>query len=130
MGRVPQEIAAVAHQLNVRFYTAELNDAGGFSVLAWPRMFVVFDRESLAQTPAWALRFLVAHELGHCALGHLQARWLLTVSGLVLLPAAQRWLGEMEREADAYAERLTGLEADSFYHPRKEPTHEDVAATR
>ena len=117
-GRVSETLAAEAARIGVRLYTAKLDRAGGYSVLAWPMKLVVFDRESLARTPAWAWRFLIAHELGHCALGHLRERWLLTVSGLVLLPAARRRLQEMEREADAYAERLTGLAAESFYdHP-------------
>jgi len=114
-GRIAPEIAAHARGLGVRLYVARLAAPGGFSVLAWPRQLVFFDHGSLARTPAWALRFLIAHELGHCALGHIRVRWLMTVTGLCLLPGARRRLRAMEREADAYAERLTGLAAESFY---------------
>lgn len=116
-GRVASDLAIHARAAGARLYTARLEHPGGFSVLAWPLRLVIFDRDSLALTPAWAWRFLIAHELGHCALGHLQARWLLTVTGLCLLPAGRRWLVEMEHEADAYAERLTGLSAESFHQP-------------
>jgi Zn-dependent protease with chaperone function len=128
MGRVPQRIAGVAREMDVRLYTSALDSPGGFSVLAWPRTIVVFDRDSLARQPADALRFLMAHELGHCALGHLVERWWYTVTGLALLPVVQRRLLSMEREADRYAEALTGIAAESFYNPRR-PTHEDVART-
>ncbi len=115
LGRVSQDVAARAAQLGVRLYTQRLLRPGGFSVLAWPQRIVVFDSASLALTPAPALRFLIAHELGHCALGHVGERWLLVVSGAILLPVARRRLVAMEREADAYAEALTGVRADEFY---------------
>ncbi len=124
-GRVPSALAHEAQRVGARLYISHLTKPGGFSVLAWPMKLIVFDRDSLALTPAWAWRFLIAHEIGHCALGHLWKRWALTVTGLVLLPCAGWWLNEMEREADAYAERLTGLKAGSFYNRRS--THEDVA---
>lgn len=117
IGRISPEVAARAKVLGVRLYTARLEKPGGFSVIAWPLTLVVFDKDSLSATPPWAWRFLVAHELGHCALGHLRTRWLFTVTGLVLLPAARRRLLAMEREADAYAEQLTGVNADTFYNP-------------
>lgn len=120
LGRVPPDLAREAARLHARFYVARLARPGGLSVLAWPQRVVLLDRDSLALTPAWALRFLVAHELGHVALGHLAARWWLAVTGLALLPVARWWTGEMEREADRYAERLTGLSAGSFYNRGKE----------
>ena len=118
LGRMPAQIADTVRQLGVRVYLAQLESPGGFSVIAWPRTVVVFDRASLSRQPAWALRFLMAHELGHCALGHLAERWWYTVTGLALLPAVQRRLQRMEREADRYAERLTGVAAESFYQPK------------
>ncbi len=124
-GRVPSALMQEARRVGAHLYTARLDKPGGFSVLAWPWKLIVFDRDTLSLTPAWAWRFLIAHEIGHCALGHLYVRWFLTVTGLILLPCAGWWLNEMEREADVYAERLTGLKAGSFYNRRS--THEDVA---
>lgn len=114
-GRLPSDLSSMARDLNVRIYTSKLYTSGGFSVMAWPYKLVMFDRESLSRTPAWALRFLIAHELGHCALGHLHRRWWLTVTGITLLPTAQRYLQQMEKDADAFAAGITGIDPQAFY---------------
>ena len=117
--RLPLDLAREAQRIRARLYSTRLARPGALSVLAWPWRLVLLDRDSLARMPAWALRFLVAHELGHCAAGHLAVRWWLAVSGLALLPVARWWVNEMERSADRYAERMTGLAAESFYNHKE-----------
>ena len=115
LGRVPIELVAVARQHRARLYVAPLVRLGGYSVLAWPWRLVIFDREFFTRASGAQVRFLIAHELGHCALGHLEHRWLATVSGTVLLPAVRRRLDAMEREADDFARQLTGITPREFY---------------
>lgn len=113
-GRLPAELLEWARDARVRFYVARLVGGYGYSVWAPPWSVVVFDRGFLARASPALVRFVVAHELAHFALGHHRQRWFAVVTGAVLIPAVRRRLKRMEAEADAVAERHTGLRGASF----------------
>lgn len=111
IGRIPADILYRANAHKVRYYVDDLRalNANGFAFSTWLvfRHAVVLDRNFLLHAPPEVIRFVLAHELGHCALGHLRQRYFLTVTGLILFPAIRRWLATKEHEADAWAEKLS-----------------------
>lgn len=109
VGRIPKNILDKANAYHVHYYIAKLVRPGAFTTwLGWKHA-VVFDRDFLQRAYPDQIRFVLAHELGHCALGHMKRRWFCTVTGLALLPAVRVYLEGKEEEADAFAEKLTGL---------------------
>ena len=116
-GRVPAGIFDAGRALRADFYLSNLVRGPGFSAWVWPRHIVVLDRAFLSHLTPEHIRFVMAHELGHVALGHLKTRWLFVVSGAILLPAARRRLRTHEEEADEYATRLTGFRREFFDRP-------------
>ena len=109
LGRIPKDILDRANAYHVHYYVAKLNGSAALSTwLGWKHA-VVLDRDFLHHASPGRVRFVLAHELGHCALGHLKRRWLCTVTGLALLPVVSAYLRRKEEEADAYAETLSGL---------------------
>ena len=113
-GRLPADLLTWGRDRKVRFYVTPLSGGYGFSVWAPPWSVVVFDKDFFAQASPPLVRFVIAHELAHFSLGHHRARWFAVVSGAVLVPAVQRRLARMESEADAWAEKRTGLKRSSF----------------
>lgn len=117
-GRLPAELLVWRDARQVRFYMADLPRGKrvglGFSIWAPPFSVVVFDREFFSKAPASMIRFVVAHELAHFALGHHRLRWFAAVTGLILLPAVRRRLARTEDEADAAATKRTGLSKNLF----------------
>ena len=110
LGRIPGEIVQRAGAERVEFYQAVLDRGYAFSIWSWPHQFVVLDRGFALHAHPAQVRFVLAHELGHCALGHLRRRWLAAVTGAALCAPFRRRLVRGEEEAaDAYAEALTGL---------------------
>lgn len=114
LGRLPKELVDLSHEQKITFYTGKLTRGLGFSTSTWPRVFVVFDAEFMRHCTPSLTRFVIAHEIGHCVLGHLRERYLLTVSGFALLPAGKARLLAMENEADDYATKLTGFKREFF----------------
>ena len=113
-GRIPQGMLDAGRRLRADFYLSRLARGPGFSAWVWPRHIIVLDRAFLGALTPEHIRFVMAHELGHVALGHLRTRWLFVVSGLILLPAARRRLLAHEEEADEYAVRMTGFRREFF----------------
>lgn len=114
LGRLPAELLARVRAHKVRFYLSALRRGPGFSAWVWPWSFVVFDRQFFRHASPELVRYLIAHELAHFALRHPQRRWLVVVTGVVLLPPVRRWLARCEDEADAFAEKLTGFRREFF----------------
>lgn len=112
-GRLPAELLAWVDARGVRFYTAPLvankNHYWGLSLWAPPFSVVIFDQDLFAQASPYVVRYVIAHELAHFSLGHHRWRWLAMVSGAALLPVVRRTLQRFEHEADAEAERRTGI---------------------
>ena len=113
-GRLPAELLMVKRDKQVRFYITTLNNSYGYSVFSPFLNLVVFDKRFFAHASPAELRFVISHELAHFHQHHHQKRWMLVVTGLVLLPAVRRWLLQMEDDADAEAERRTGLSRKLF----------------
>ena len=109
LGRIPGEILYRANAHRVSYYTARLDGGYAFSVWMGWRHAVVLDEAFMRHAPPVVIRFVLAHELGHCALGHLRWRWACAVTGAILLPWVRRWLAHAEGEADAWAESLSGI---------------------
>lgn len=117
VGRIPKNILDKADAYHVHYYVARLVRPGAFTTwLGWKHA-VVLDRDFLQKAFPSQVRFVLAHELGHCALGHLKRRWFCTVTGLALLPAVREYLKGKEEEADIFAEKLTGLPRTVLTHP-------------
>lgn len=117
-GRVPAEILKLARSLGATLYLHDLTRGPGFSAwVAGRGHLIVLDRTFVSKLTPEHIRFVMAHELGHVALGHLKVRWLLVTSGAILLPAARRVLKHHEEEADSFAERLTGFRREFFDRP-------------
>lgn len=118
LGRLPAEVIQRANAVHVYFYYAELSRGTALSLWSWPWQAVVLNKQFMLTAHPAQVRFVLAHELGHCALGHLRKRWLAAVCGIALLEAPRRWLtcGD-EDAADAYAEALTGLPRAILYQP-------------
>lgn len=83
-----------------RFYSSEKLTGGiacscvvgpYFIIMAHPRVYT--ERMDL----------VLAHEIGHCVLGHLRWRWLAQVTGAALLPWVQRRVAKFEGEANDWA---------------------------
>lgn len=108
-GRLPGEILYMANAHRVRYYTAKLRGGYAFSTWLGFSHAVFLSEDFMRSAPPAVVRFVLAHELGHCALGHLRWRWLCVVSGAILLPAVRRWLRRQEEDADAWAEALSGV---------------------
>lgn len=109
VGRLPKDILEKANAYRVRFYIGKLPRSAALSSwLGWKHV-VVMGRDFMAHASPAQVRFVLAHELGHCALGHLKRRWFCTVTGLALVPAVGRYLRAKEEEADAWAEELSGI---------------------
>ena len=109
IGRVPKDILDRANAYHVHYYVAKLNGPLALSTwLGW-KYAVVLDRNFLQNARADQVRFVLAHELGHCALHHLQLRWLCTVLVLSWIPTVNAYLRRKEEDADAFAEELSGL---------------------
>lgn len=109
IGRLPKNILDKARAHHVHYYVSKLVQPGAFTTwLGW-KYAVVIDRDFLQRAYPSQIRFVLAHELGHCALGHMKLRWLCTVTGLCLLPPVQRFLARKEEEADEFAEKLSGI---------------------
>lgn len=118
IGRIPKDILDKANAYHVKYYTANLIQRGAITTwLGW-RYAVIIDKLYIRNAVPAQFRFVLAHELGHCALGHMRARWLATVTGLALLPAVDRYLKRKEDEADAFAEELSGLPREILKNPR------------
>lgn len=113
-GRLPMELLTSEHHRKVRFYMTTLQGGYGYSVFSPPLNLVVFDRAFFARATPALIRFVIAHELAHFTFGHHRRRWLMIITGLVLLPAVRRWLLQMEDEADAEATRRTGFTRKMF----------------
>ena len=110
IGRIPRNILDKANAYHVHYYVAKLVRPGAFTTwLGWKHA-VVIDRDFLQRAHPSQIRFVLAHELGHCALGHMKVRWLCTVTGFALLPPVQRFLRRKEEEADDFAEKLSGID--------------------
>lgn len=118
-GRLPYGLMGSKEASETRYYLAHLPSGYGFSIWAPPLHIIVFDKAFFQKASADAVHFVIAHELGHRKLGHHWKRWLLVISGLILLPAARRWLKQTELEADMYAEHRTGLTWDRIKHRAK-----------
>lgn len=112
--RIPAELNVLAKELGVEFYIANLARGYGFSAWSWPRTIVVFDRAFLRQCTPEFVRFVIAHEIGHCALDHLRKRWAYTVTLAVLLPLFRQRLRAFEDEADDYAFQHSGMKREFF----------------
>lgn len=114
-GRLPAALLTQQRDKKVRFYMSTLRTSFGYSVWAPPGLhLVIFDRTFFAHASPAELRFVISHELAHFHQHHHQKRWMLVVTGLVLLPAVRRWLLQMEDDADVEAERRTGLSRKLF----------------
>lgn len=114
-GRLPAELLTAQRDKRVKFYITTLKGSYGYSVFSPIGLhLVIFDKNFFSRASPACIRFVISHELGHYHLRHHQKRWLLVVTGLVLLPAIRRWLQRMEDEADVEAARRTGLVREMF----------------
>ncbi len=114
-GRLPAELLMSKRDKKVRFYMTRLNNSYGYSVFS-PLFLnlVVFDKNFFAHASPALIRFVVAHEMSHFHFNHHRKRWVMVVTGLVLVPAVKRWLLRMEDEADAEAAYRTGFNRKLF----------------
>ena len=114
-GRLPAALLTNVKDKKVRFYITTLKGSYGYSVFSPTGLhLVVFDKTFFAKASPACIRFVVSHELAHFHQRHHQKRWLLVVTGLVLLPAIRRWLLRMEDEADLDAAYRTGFTRKMF----------------
>ena len=113
-GRLPAELLTAQQDRKVKFYMTSLQGSYGYSVFSPGLHLVIFDKIFFARASPALLRFVISHELAHFHQHHHQKRWMLVVTGLVLLPIVRKWLLRMEDEADAEASRRTGLVRSSF----------------
>lgn len=114
-GRLPAELLRRGEARGVQFYVASTTMSYGYSCWAVGRgAVVVFNREFFRRATPELVRFVIAHELGHAAAHHHVWRFLVIVSGAVLLPPVRRLLLRHEVEADDYAEELTGFKREHF----------------
>lgn len=113
-GRLPAELLMQQRDKKVKFYISILSGSYGYSVFSPGLHLVVFDKNFFAHASPACIRFVVGHELAHFHLHHHQKRWVLVVTGLVLLPFVRKWLSRMEDEADAEAIHRTGLVREMF----------------
>lgn len=120
IGRIPGEILARANKHNVSYYIANLSSRGyAFTTCLGWRYAVVLDRAFLQQAQPAQIRFVLAHELGHCALGHVKLKIICVTTGLILLPFVRDRLKELEEAADEFASNLSGLPRDILRNPAK-----------
>jgi hypothetical protein len=98
----------------VRFYVGRNVRSYAFNVWAPPFTAIVFDRDFFEHAGPDLFRFVVAHELGHARWKHHIRRWFSVVTGAALLPAVRRRWQQYERDADTYAEMVTGLPKSMF----------------
>ena len=113
-GRLPAELLMSAQDKKVKFYITSLKGGYGFSVWAPGMPLIVFDKGFFRGATPPLLRFVIAHEMGHFHQHHHIKRWMMVVTGLVLVPAVRRWLARMEDDADAEAARRTGFSRKLF----------------
>jgi Zn-dependent protease with chaperone function len=93
----------------VRFYLGTLPHPGASaSDFLWWRTVVIDWR--LLQQPAFNIDATVAHELGHLACNHPLKKKLLTLGLWSQLRPGARLYQQFEREADAFAAALIGVE--------------------
>lgn len=107
-GRIPAEIMFHANAKRVKYYVVA-NLARGYAFSTWLgwRHAVVLNKDFMQYGSPSQIRFVLAHELGHCALGHLKMRWLCVVTGAILLPQVRAYLKRQEDDADKYGEELS-----------------------
>lgn len=118
VGRIPRDILDKADAYHVQYYTANLLRRGAITTwLGW-KYAVIIDKTYMRNAAPAQFRYVMAHELGHCALGHTRSRWLATVTGACLIPPIKAFLQCKEDEADAFAEQLSGLPAAILRNPR------------
>lgn len=130
IGRIPADILRRANVHRVEYYVANLARGYAFSIwLGW-RHAVVLDKNFLRLGAPAQIRFVLAHELGHCALGHLKLRWLAVVTGAMLLPCVRRWLKRLEDQADEFAENLAGLPRAVLLSPETAQVFADLSNAR
>lgn len=121
IAQLPGEILARANGIGVDYYKARLAQGLAFTVWSWPRKIVVINEDFLLYGKPSVIRFVLAHELGHIALGHTFKRWLAIVTFVYCLPFVRKWLKDHEYGADEYAEQLTGV-SRSVLHPQEPDT--------
>jgi hypothetical protein len=106
---LPGEIIFTARQHKVRYYKTRLNGGYAFTVWCWPYKLVFIDEGFLHGAAPHLIRWVLAHELGHIVYGHTWRRWLYTVTGLILFKRYRWKLLHCEKEADKFADGLTGV---------------------
>ena len=108
-GRLCLATLTAARAGHVTFRVGAVRRGYAFSTWIAPRYAVVIDRDFLRVASPAQVRFVLAHELGHCVLGHLRFRWAAVLTGLVMVPAVRARFAQHETEANVYAMKLTGL---------------------
>jgi Zn-dependent protease with chaperone function len=109
VANLPGEILYRANASKVRYYRAKLYGGAAFTVWSWPYKYIVMSDDFLKMAHPTAIRFVLAHELGHVVLGHTFKKWLAIVLLIGLIPPVHRWIMRDEDRADEYAEQLSGV---------------------
>lgn len=108
-----QELVQLSGVSGVHFYAADIDrrtGVVGFAVHVPFYKIIVMDRRAMVSSDPREFVFWVAHELGHHALGHCRRDFWLTATFLMLLfPKTPAVIALSEDEADAFAERITGI---------------------
>src|SRR5229473_961800 len=103
----------------VHFYLGTLERVGASAGdLLWWRTVVIDWR--MLERPAFQIDATVAHELGHLACNHPLKKKLLTLGLWAQLRPGARLYQQFEREADAFAAALIGVEVQEEMLERTE----------
>lgn len=115
-GRVAMPEFGIPHYMRDEFaergisvYLVENLDGYANSCLLLGRRTILVDIAFFHHATSAAVEFVLAHELAHHRLGHVLQRLSLYATGLVLLDRFQGVLERQEHQANAEAERITGL---------------------
>lgn len=93
----------------IRFYQGHLLFGPACSMTCFHLQLVFLHTKVSTWFTPTEIDAILAHEIGHQKLHHLRKRWLIIVTGLVMIPFFKRILRvDHEEQADIYAAKLIG----------------------